>query len=101
MIAFEIFVNGGKQMTVGGDQLSFLNVLLSLIRLPLPEPDDKTLTLGASGITADQSQAATWPTLGLEVGDRVEIRVVEVGAADAPEFIQALEKGDDADFNAA
>lgn len=95
MVAFEIFVNGEKRLTIGGEEYSSLNALLGLIRLPLPKPDDTTITLATSGITADQTRVGLWPTSLLEVGDRVEIRVVDVETVDAPESIQTLEKDDD------
>jgi hypothetical protein len=95
MIAFEIFVNGEKRMTIGGEEYSSLNALLGLIRLPLPKPDDTTVTLATSGITADQVRVGMWPTLLLEVGDRVEFRIVDVEAVDAPESVQTLQKDDD------
>ena len=95
MIAFEIFVNGEKRLTMGGEEYSSLNALLGLIRLPLPKPDDTTITLATSGITADQIRVGMWPSLLLAVGDRVEIRVVEVEAVDEPESVQTLENGDE------
>jgi hypothetical protein len=95
MIAFEIFVNGEKRMTIGGEEYSSLNALLGLIRLPLLKPDDTTITLATSGITADQVSVGMWPTLLLEVGDRVEFRVADVETVDAPESVQTLAKDDD------
>ena len=95
MIAFEIFVNGDQRLTIGGEEYSSLNALLGLIRLPLAKPDDTTITLATAGITADQVQVGMWPTLLLEVGDRVELRVVDVETVDAPESVQTLEKGDE------
>jgi hypothetical protein len=95
MVAFEIFVNGQKRLTVGGEEYSSLNALLGLIRLPLPKPDDTTITLATSGITPDYVHVGVWPSLLLTVGDRVEIRVVDVAAVDAPESVQTLEKGDE------
>ncbi len=95
MIAFEIFVNGEKQLTIGGEEYSSLNALVGLIRLPLPEPEDATITLATSGITSDQVQVGMWPSLLLSLGDRVEIRIVDVESVDEPEFVQTLEKGDE------
>jgi len=95
MVAFEIFVNGEKRLTIGGEEYSSLNALLGLTRLPLPEPEGTTITLATSGITADQVRVGMWPSLLLAVGDRVEIRVVDVETVDAPESVETLEKGDD------
>ena len=94
MVAFEIFVNGEKRLTVGGEEYSSLNALVGLIRLPLPKPDDTTITLASSGITPDQVRVGLWPSLLLEIGDRVEIRIVEVKTVDAPESVQTLEKNE-------
>jgi len=95
MVAFEIFVNGEKRLTIGGEEYSSLNALLGLVRLPLPKPDDTTITLATSGITADQVCVGMWPSFLLAVGDRVEIRVVDVEAVDKPESVHTLEKGDE------
>ena len=97
MIAFEIFVNGEKRLTVGGEEYSSLNALVGLIRLPLPKPDDTTITLAASGISPDQVRVGLWPSLLLAVGDRVEVRVVDVETVDAPESVQTLEKSEEDD----
>ena len=37
----------------------------------------------------------SWPMEELTVGDRVEIRVVEVDEVDAPESVETHERGDD------
>jgi hypothetical protein len=95
MIAFEIFVNGEKRLTIGGEQYSSLNALVGIFRLPLPKSDDTNITLAASGITPDNTRVALWPSLLLTVGDRVEIRVLDVDAVDAPESVQAVELGDE------
>ena len=92
MVAFQIFVNGEKRLTIGGEEYSFLNALLGLIRLPLPKPDDTTITLATSGITQDQERVGMWPSLLLAVGARVEIRVVDGETGDAPESVETLEK---------
>ena len=69
--------------------------MLGLIRLPLPKPDDLTLTFATSAMTPEADRVALWPTLELAVGDRVEIRVIDVPCVDEPESIQTLEKGDE------
>ena len=97
MIGFEIFINGQKRLTIGGEEYSSLNALVGLIRLPLPKPDDTTITLASSGITPNQVRVGLWPSLLLEVGDCVEIRVVDVATVDAPESVQTLEKSDEPD----
>jgi hypothetical protein len=37
----------------------------------------------------------SWPAVDLNVGDRVEIRVVETAAVDVPESVQTLDRADD------
>ncbi len=88
-------MNGGKRLTVGGEEYSSLNALLGLIQLPLPKPDDTVITFAASGVTPDQVRVGMWPSLLVAVGDRIEIRVVDVEAVDAPESVVSLEQGDD------
>ena len=95
MLAFEVFINGQKRHTIGGDEYQHLNALLALMRLPLPAPDDTAISLATSALTPEPVRVALWPTLDLAVGDRVEIRIVDVTAVDAPESVQTLEKGDE------
>ena len=95
MVAFEIFVNGEKRLTAGGEEFQALNALLGLVRLPLPKPDDMTITFSTSAMTPEADRVALWPSLDLAVGDRVEIRVVDVPTVDAPESTQTLERGDE------
>ena len=95
MNAFEVFVNGEKRFTAGGDYQG-LNAMLSLVRIPMPKPDDVSIFFSASGITPEpQVLIGTWPTVDLTVGDRVEIRVVEVAAVDAPESVETHEREKD------
>jgi hypothetical protein len=42
MIAFEVIVNGQKRFTAGGD-FQALNALLTLVRIPMPKPDDVSI----------------------------------------------------------
>ena len=97
MVAFEIFINGQKRLTAGGDEYTSINALLGIIRLPLPKPDDTNITFVASAISSDQERAALWPILELAVGDRIEIRVVDSAVVDAPESVQTLEKASEND----
>jgi len=97
MIAFEVFINGQRRFTAGGADYQALNALLGLIRLPLPKPDDTAVTFSASAMTPEPVRVALWPTADLAVGDRVEIRVVDVATVDAPESVQTPERSDDDD----
>ncbi len=95
MIAFEVFINGQKRLTVGGQEYGSLSAVLTLVRLPLPKPDDMTVRLGTNGTTGEPVRIALWPDLELAIGDRVEIRVVDVATVDAPQSMQT--PGDDTD----
>jgi hypothetical protein len=94
-IAFEIFVNGEQCLTIGGEDYSCFNVLLTLLRPPLPKPDDMRIDLATACITTDQSRVGMWSSLSLQVGDRVEIRIVDVETIDEPESMQILEIGNE------
>lgn len=95
MIAFEIHINGQKRFTVGGDYQT-LQAVLTLVRIPMPKPDDVSIFFSATGITPEpQVVVGTWPTADLAVGDRVEIRVVEVAGVDAPASVETHERAND------
>jgi hypothetical protein len=89
MIAFEVFINGQKRLTVGGQEYHHLNAELGLIRLP--NPGKTAVTFAASGLTSAPVRVALWPTLELAVGDRVEVRVVDAASVDAPESVKLTE----------
>ena len=97
MLAFEIYINGQKRFTAGGDYQTLIAVL-TLIRIPMPKPDDVSIFLSASGINpAEMVTVGSWPTADLKVGDRVEIRVVDVAEVDAPESVEKHKRADDDD----
>jgi hypothetical protein len=96
MIAFEIYINGQKRFTAGGEDYQALNAMLGLLRLPLPKPDDVQITFSTSGINSGEMMTVgLWPTIDLKVGDRVEIRVVDAAEVDAPESVEKHERADD------
>ena len=95
MIAFEIYINGQKRFTAGGDYPT-LTTALTLIHTQLPKPDDTTILFSTTGIKPEEMvTVSSWPTEDLAVGDRVEIRVVEVSEVDAPESVETHERTDD------
>ena len=97
MIAFEIYINGQKRFTAGGDYPT-LTTALTLIHTQLPKPNDATILFSTTGIKPDEMvSVAQWPTEDLTVGDRVEVRIVEVSEVDAPESIDKHERADDDD----
>ncbi len=96
MIALEIFVNGKKRLTAGGDDYDTCTAVLTLVRLPLPKPADATVRLDTNATTPDPVRIALWPALeDLAVGDRIEIRIVDIATVDAPESMQT--PGDETD----
>ena len=96
MIAFEVHINGQKRFIAGGDYQT-LTAVLTLVRLPMPKPDDVSIFLSATGITPEpQVVVGQWPAADLNCGDRVEIRVVDVPEVDAPESVEKHERADDA-----
>ncbi len=95
MIAFEVLVNGQRRFTAGGDYQT-LTAALTLVRIPMPKPDDVSIFFSASGIMPEpQLVIGSWPAVDLNVGDRVEIRVVEIAAVDVPESVQTLDRAGD------
>ena len=95
MLAFEIFINGKKRFTAGGAEYQTLNTNLALIHTQLPKPDDACILFSTSGINPEPLLVGSWPIEELTVGDRVEIRVVEVAEVDPPETVETPERGDD------
>ena len=92
MIAFEIFVNGKKRFTAGGD---YQTLVTSLTRIRTG-PGEHTLIFNTSVIEPEPMTMAHWPECEVQVGDRIEIRVVEAGVADEPARIDdQQEVGDD------
>ena len=57
------------------------------------ESDSMTVSAAVGEAVHRWLRCGLWPSLLLEVGDRVEIRVVDVEAVDEPESVQTLEKG--------
>jgi hypothetical protein len=97
MLAFEVYINGQKRFTAGGDYPT-LTAALILIHTQLPKPDDATVLFSTTGINPEEMvTVGSWPTEDLTVGDRVEIRVVEVSEVDDPESVQRHERADDND----
>jgi hypothetical protein len=95
MIAFEIYINGQKRYTAGGDYPT-LTTALTLFHTQLPKPNDATILFSTTGIRPDEMvTVGSWPTEDLTVGDRVEIRIVEVSEVDAPESVDKHERADD------
>jgi hypothetical protein len=91
MLAFEIYINGVNRFTVGGDEYQSLNVWFGLNRLPLSKPNDADIGFIASAANPNKDRIASWPSLDVAIGDRVEIRAVDVESVDSPESVRKLE----------
>jgi hypothetical protein len=97
MLAFEVYINGQKRFTAGGDYLT-LTSGLTLIHTKLPKPDNATILFSTNGIKSEEMVTiGSWPSEDLNVGDRIEIRVVEVSEVDEPESVQKHERANDND----
>ncbi|MFO1477141.1 MAG: hypothetical protein U1F98_10875 [Verrucomicrobiota bacterium] len=83
MITFEVFVNGEKRFTAGGD---YQTLVTSLTRVRIA-PSEHVLIFNTSGIEPEPLSAAHWPECDVRVGDWIEIRVLEGDYADPPERI--------------
>ncbi len=93
MIAFEIFVNGQKKFTAGGDD--FLALTTSLTLLHHLDSTDYSLLFNTSGIVEEPPTTTCWPDCEIVPGDRIEIRVIHAEVVDTPERITKCESTDD------
>jgi hypothetical protein len=91
MIAFTISINGRKLYTAGGASYKALTQSLTLLRVPLPAPDDQSLLFQMSGhdFTVVGEDAVSngldfWDSPDIRVGDKIEIHIVDVDPVDPP-----------------
>jgi hypothetical protein len=91
MIPFEIFVNGHKRFTAGGDYQTLVTSLTHV----RTAPSEHVLIFNTSGIEPEPLSVAHWPECDVRVGDRIEIRVVEAGSADPPARVDDHESEQD------
>ncbi len=94
MITFEIFVNDEKRFTAGGD---YQTLVTSLIHVRTA-PGEHALIFNTWGIEPEPlwTHGSLWPDCGMsQVGDRIEIRVVEAPAADPPARVDDQQGGGD------
>jgi hypothetical protein len=90
MITFEIFVNGEKRFTAGGD---WQTLVTSLTRVRTA-PGEHALIFNTSGIEPEPFSMVHWPDCDVKVGDRVEIRIVEAPSADPPARVGTQQEGE-------
>ncbi len=84
MITFDVFVNGEKRFTAGGD---FQALVTSLTRVRTA-PGEYALIFNTSGIEPEPFSMAHWPDCDVRVGDQIEIRIIEAQFADPPARIE-------------
>jgi hypothetical protein len=82
MLAFEIYLNNQKVCTAGGDGLDTLTSTVGFFKKQAQGQPVTMLT--TAGVRLDPARIATWVQRQLQVGDRIEIRLVETTKADEP-----------------
>ncbi len=81
MIAFDVYLNGGKVCTAGSDDLTELSAAVHLFPRR-HRRDNLGPTLAVSGVASTPEEFLEWAHRQLRVGDKVEIEVVESITAD-------------------
>ena len=84
MIAFEVYVNRVKVCIAGlGDMDALIGMLMCRVN-PDRRPDECEVHFSVSGVNKVKEKAYQWVHCDLLVGNRIEIRVVDVKQTDAP-----------------
>lgn len=84
MIAFEIYVNGEKCVTAGVGDIGVLNAIVAWGSESTALKGKTKLRVGGS--KNNSSSVEWWIKNSLEVGDIVEIKVVESNTVDKPNY---------------
>ena len=85
MIAFEVYVNKVKVCTAGlGDLDAIIASLMCRVN-PDGRPDEHQVFFSVSGVNKEKDKAYRWVNYDLQVGNRIEIRVIEGKSADTPQ----------------
>jgi hypothetical protein len=87
MIGFEIYVNGQKRFTAGGDAYQTLITSLALVRPSYPETD-YFIHFGTSAVAPESATLAFWPECEIVAGDRIEVRIKDADTIDPPERVE-------------
>ena len=81
MIAFDVYLNGEKLCTAGGDELTSLTAAVGFF--PKRYKRDKLgPALSVSGVASRPEEFSEWAHRELHAGDKVEIQVVESSGVD-------------------
>jgi hypothetical protein len=81
MRAFETFLNGRRLCVAGIDGDSVLTVIIDCARR---DGRDAELELNVGGLDSAAREHVTWATTQLQVGDEVQVKVLESVSADEP-----------------
>jgi hypothetical protein len=84
MIAFEVHFNGEKVCTAGSDGFDALTAGITFNRPKQPAQREAGTYLTLGGVVIQPEEFAHWIYRRLNVGDRVEVRVIETSEVDAP-----------------
>jgi hypothetical protein len=76
MIAFEVYLNGKKICTAGGDELTSMTAAVSFFPKRYKR-DNLNPALSVSGVVSRPEEFLEWAHRELETGDKVEIQVVD------------------------
>jgi len=85
MIAFDVYVNKVKVCTAGLDELELVVSSLTSTRTMDGLRDDRKITFNVCGM--DKSKPYKWASRDLDIGDAVEIRIVDSYDTDRPTIV--------------
>jgi hypothetical protein len=81
MIAFDVYLNGKKVCTAGGDDLTELSAAVYFFPRR-HRRDNLGPTLAVAGVAPRPEEFFEWAYSRLRVGDKVQVKVVEAPRAD-------------------
>ena len=88
MIAYEVRINGSHAATIGQEDMSILTAILTTSRGNQDQSIDDFIRLSLNGMSHETSegycQHFRWAVPDIEVGDKIEIHIVETNEVDAP-----------------
>ena len=87
MIAFEVYVNRVKVCTAGIGELTSLFAQANCLKDPDGNADKPQIRFHVSGMDTLDARMWNWVNYPLGVGDRIEIKIVDATATDAPKGV--------------
>jgi hypothetical protein len=85
-------VNGTAPIVASLSGSGYLSAHLNMSNRPKESEDSKTVRIGGTETGETESVFLKWPTLNLEIGDVVELRVLPEGESDPPSEIRRSSK---------